>query len=725
VLRTFALALRDAERWDDAPLVGVNVFLGDAEHRGLSEAARELTTVATTEEYEGKRQEWATILEGELAKARDLQDETTLGFRELEQAVFATFLHSQPIGQKASTRDLLLMLGATRPDRIDLEKGLRRWAEVSWFLDEAGLAHTETTGGSRPLPKTWRLGSRPNLTQMHHDACTRVSADLIDAKLLAEVGKLKALTAGVRDLGVRTHILPDKPRDVEDDGDFHFAVLGPKAASSSGNPSAEARRFLDETTGPDRPRVYRNAFVLAVPSREGLKVARTRIRDYLGWEEVQHQLKDQDVDPIRQQTLASNLDGARRKVPEAIQLMFGVVVTVSEKNEAQAFKLTVTPGEPLFAQIKADARSRIQDTAISADALLPEGPYNLWREGEVSRLVKDLVGAFAQLPHLPKMLRSKEILDTLVQGAREGFFVLRATRPDQTVQTFWRQEPPEAALKEPGLEVVLPEAAELSEIPPGLLQPAALPGLWPGDVLPIQALRDYFAGGRVAQVARQGYEESVTIPHASAGVIEAAIGRAVEASQLWLTAGTASLCGEPVPTDLLAGDAALQLPPAPIPSSDVLPAQLPQAWGGNTTTAAALAEALSAKAGKTLPWNTVCGAINGAFQAGQLERSVDSGPWSCDRAGASTVRVRLPGKMLPPPPPPPPPPGVWVAQADLRPNQLQDLADQVGELTRAAVGFDLKFSLRIELSGQKPPPVNLVERLNKLLAEVTTELRLQ
>jgi hypothetical protein len=33
---------------------------------------RELANVAATEEYEGKRQQWTQILEGELAKARDL-----------------------------------------------------------------------------------------------------------------------------------------------------------------------------------------------------------------------------------------------------------------------------------------------------------------------------------------------------------------------------------------------------------------------------------------------------------------------------------------------------------------------------------------------------------------------------------------------------------------------------------------------------------------------------
>src|SRR5262249_24643415 len=140
VLRTFALALREAEPWDAAPLVGPNVFLSVPGDENLSEAARELTNIAATEEYAGKKQEWTSILEGELRKAHKIQADTTgLRFREVEQAVMATFLHSQPIGQKAQTRDLLLLIGHTRPDRINLEKALLRWAHESWFLDEEGL----------------------------------------------------------------------------------------------------------------------------------------------------------------------------------------------------------------------------------------------------------------------------------------------------------------------------------------------------------------------------------------------------------------------------------------------------------------------------------------------------------------------------------------------------------------------------------------------------------
>jgi hypothetical protein len=149
ILRTFALALRDAEQWDPSPLIAANVFLGAPGSAALSEAAQELTTVAETEEYEGKRQSWRGILEGELAKARDIQAEAAgLKFREIEQAVFATFLHSQPKGQKALTRELLLLLGHTRPDRIELEKALRRWSQVSWFLDDAAIADAEVAGRS-------------------------------------------------------------------------------------------------------------------------------------------------------------------------------------------------------------------------------------------------------------------------------------------------------------------------------------------------------------------------------------------------------------------------------------------------------------------------------------------------------------------------------------------------------------------------------------------------
>ena len=571
VLRTFALALRDAVKWDQSPLVGPNVFLTEPGKPGVSAAAREVSDVASKEEYEGKRQEWDKILEGELAKARTIQEEMSgLNFREVEQAVLATFLHSQPVGHRASLRDVTLLVSPTRPDKIQLEKALIRWAELSHFLDDQFTSEANPKAdGRREVPKFWRLGSKPNLKQMHSDACDRIQPELVEAKLLKTIEGIKNLTAGTTGTGykVKVHMLPDKPNDVGDDGEFHFAVLGPKAASSSGNPSAEARRYLDETTAADRPRVHRNAVVLAVPSRDGLEIARTRIRDYLAWEEVQSQLKEQKIDdPIRLETLILSLDTAKKEMPKAVQQAYNIVVTVSEPNEVQAFKLNIDSSRPLFDQIREDTRSRIQETAISFEALLPEGPYDLWRSGETSRRVKDLVGAFAQFPQLPKMLNRQAILDTILQGCREGQFVLRLVRPDKSFRTIWRQAPTDEDLKNPALEVVLPEHAELSHIEPSLIAPKILPGLWQSDETTVADLKAYFAGGRVVKLPREGYEEPVTIPKAGAQVVEQAVHDAVKAGMLWLITGPTSLLSEDIPPGILSDAATLQAPPPAIPA---------------------------------------------------------------------------------------------------------------------------------------------------------------
>ena len=239
---------------DESPLVSTNAFLFQSDADSISESARELTGVATSEEYEGKKQEWSAILQGELNKAKQIQGIIPgLRHREVEEAVFATFLHSQPIGQKAVLREIYSLVGHTRPDKIELEKALRRWTEVSWFLDEGAIADAELGGdGKKGLPKNWRLGSRPNLRQMHSAACDNVIPEVVEAKMLDEIQKVKSLTAGAGAVVGKVHNLPEKPKDIEDDGEFHYGVLGPKAASDSGKADAEARRFIDEKAGPIR-----------------------------------------------------------------------------------------------------------------------------------------------------------------------------------------------------------------------------------------------------------------------------------------------------------------------------------------------------------------------------------------------------------------------------------------------------------------------------------------
>ena len=91
--------------------------------------------------------------------------------------------------------------------------------------------------------------------------------------------------------------------------------------------SAEAKRFLDDTTGADKPRVFRNAVLLLTASKDGLSAAEARVRDHMAWERVLDELTPKSeeekkqkgtIDIARLQTLKLNIDKAKAKVPEAI-----------------------------------------------------------------------------------------------------------------------------------------------------------------------------------------------------------------------------------------------------------------------------------------------------------------------------------------------------------------------------------------------------------------------
>ena len=274
--------------------------------------------------------------------------------------------------------------------------------------------------------------------------------------------------------------------------------------------------------------------------------------------------------------------------------------------------------------------------------MLPGDPCDLWREDEQSRRVKDLVGAFAQFPKLPKMLRTREILDTVTDGVEAGIWVARLMRPDRSVQTFWRTAIDEPALADAGLELVLPKGATLSGIDPGLLQPGSLPVLWESDKVSVQQMYDYFAGGHTVTLPREGYEETLVIPKCEPAHIDAAVLQAVEQGLVWLTSGPASILSEPVPAGVLSAAATLRTPPARIPVDEIMAEAIPEAWQAGATNALAIATALSTRQGVTLPWPTVRAVIDDAIRAHWIKVGADGAPWPSDFAGARHVVLSVP-----------------------------------------------------------------------------------
>ena len=342
---------------------------------GVSEAVRELAGVASTERAEGNRVDWAPLLEAELARARQIQDELPAlrEGREAEQMVIAVFLHSQPIGHKAYTPELVRMAGSRAPDAIRAREGTAPLAGALLVPGRRGRGRGGAGGGgaaeilaarqpAEPAPDARR--GVPAAGEHRGGGGTSGGGD--PQGETAHGGRLsgrceRSLAAGVAE------------GTWGDDGSFRYVVPGPGAASESGKPSALAKRFLDEAGGPQRPRVHRNAVVLAVPSHGGLEAARAAVRALLGWDDVKKQLQGHQVDQAQHYRLIRRHHDARVRVPDAVRQAYSIVVTVNERNAVHAFKLAPGAG-PLFAGIKGDDRARIKETAVDAAALLPDGP---------------------------------------------------------------------------------------------------------------------------------------------------------------------------------------------------------------------------------------------------------------------------------------------------------------------------------------------------------------
>ncbi|MGH8728677.1 MAG: hypothetical protein ACREV9_11095 [Burkholderiales bacterium] len=180
----------------------------------------------------------------------------------------------------------------------------------------------------------------------------------------------------------------------------------------------------------------------------------------------------------------------------------------------------------------------------------------------------------------------------------------------------------------------------------------------------------------------------------------------------------------PLPPRLvLTVDAVLQVPPEPIGANQLLPANLPHAWKGEESTALAMAVTLSQKYSQTLPWGTVKQAIDGAIRARFLERLEGFPLWPCAYPDAGNLKLRVPKGEAPRAQERKA--GVKSAHAELRGNELQDLAEVIAEITKVAAGHDLKYFVRIELGGEKPAPESVVEDVNKALAKASAKLKLE
>jgi hypothetical protein len=761
MLRVLALATRAAEESDTAPLLGPAALLGkDAE---LSDAMVELVDKCKGEA------DWSKILVGELDKAKEVQGEfPSLKGRELEQAVVATFLHSQPRGQKAEPSDLHVLLAHAKLDVASLTEGLTKWRDRSWFLSEE--------------PGVWRLGTQPNLTHMHVRAIEKISSKptLIDDELRSRVRGARLADV---DPGVAPHNLPDSPRDVGDTPELHFVVLAPSCAADPGKPPApNVEAYFNDTSGPGNPRTYRNAVIAVAPDRSRLAGLRERVLRGLAWKEVETGDDAKMISELQKKELTRRRKDTEEGLPDAVRATYSVLLAINEEGAIES-KFLPPGSSTLFERAKQALidDERLLATSLDPELFLPGSYLELWSDGEKAKRAKELVTAFAQFPRLPRLLNPGVLQASLARGVREGKIVLQIPRGDGSMRMLWRVEPSAEDLSRPEAEVVPVAFAALHEIQPDLLLPDHCEGLWQADSAPLrlEQIEGFFDGTHAPQVT-------------SPEVIDKAVRASVQRGMLMARSDGKVFLRQAIPDGPLPHDLELMVPPPPVHGADLGPKELPEAWSERQAGLAALAKAISTRRGHSIPWVLMRDAVVEALAA-RLFEVVEDGSWPCGPDDMERVQFRIveiielnpaelvstatkevwanpaptigklkstletsKGRRLPDdvfrtavegalarglfalanPTKPLPigkafadvrvrmPKASLFAEAQLTAQQIQDFAAVVPDLKRAAAELEFSFRVTLTAEGEKPSE-ELVAELNKLLAGVTDKWRLE
>jgi len=602
----------------------------------------------------------------------------------------------------------------------------------------------------------------------------------IDDELKRRIRAVPPLKAA--DPGVRVHTLPQSPRDVSDDVQLHYLILGPECAMELGKPlPIAAEAYFNEKTSPQDPRIYRNNVLALVPEVSRMAGLREQVRRWLAWGLLKESGSFKLLTDQQKKRLPSRKREAANGLPEAVVGAYNILVAVDETGQvhAQPLRADRAVGGIPFDRIKATLAQdeRLVTTSLDPDLILPGSYLELWAEGETARRVTDLKEAFGQFPRLPRLLRPDSLFDTLTRGVRDGVVVLRLPRADGSVRTWWRISPDHDTLCRREMEVQPTNLAVLHNLEPELLEPEGVDGLWPVPTEPLRLgeSRAFFDGVRAPRLA-------------AADVLDAAVRTAVQRGALMARLDSDSLFREPLPDGPLPVALELLPPPPLIHGADLTPQALPEAWEDDQATLQAIADTLAARHGYNLPWTLLSQGVNEALQLRLFERVPESGPWPCSPAAADQVRFRRIEEIHLPPETVAAalgytsdttpalravketieerflgrevptalfvsavqaaiaqglvaeadewrrlatatdplavrihlPAAALLAEATLAPMALQKLAERVEQLLTIAP--ELAFSFRVTLSaeGQKPDPETL-QRLNELLAEIQPE----
>src|SRR5262249_8639265 len=152
------------------------------------------------------------------------------------------------------------------------------------------------------------LDLAPNLNRMHADALDRITLRAIDDELRTRIQRVRELSFTTD--GVRAYMMPASARDVEDNPDFRYLVLGTGCAVTPGQPvPASVASYTTVSPAPNPPRTNKTPLVPLPPDRTRLEGLREQVRRWLAWDIVQRSDDARTLSDVQRSRLRTELQG--------------------------------------------------------------------------------------------------------------------------------------------------------------------------------------------------------------------------------------------------------------------------------------------------------------------------------------------------------------------------------------------------------------------------------
>jgi hypothetical protein len=723
ILQTFALALRDADTFDESPVIGPQVFLKPTGGEGLSESLGRLAEIAR--ESNDENPNWPNSLRIDLPRAKlaQAQEAGSLTAREVEAACVTAFLFSQPVGEQADVSDIRWLVGAACEFPTVLNTGLIAYAGVSWYLDECEVA--DAAG----VPRFWRMGPKPNLRQVQEQykkETLKRAKDEFDEMVRNLKGNFYEPFA---DAGVNIYKLPKNPGNIEDNGEFAFVTLGADHAHAPGEALAtETAAFIEQGKSSASQRRFKNILVLLAPSRAGFAEAEQKIADHLAWIEVQ---KSKDFDELKsdqQAVVQKRIRDTKGEAQSAVRNALEIVIHLDETGKVMPHKITVGP-DGLYQELLGTKALRLFNERIDPDSIMPGGPYANWVNGQPFQPVEDLYKVFGRNPAMPKLLSRRVVLNTIELAVRKGILALRYVTPgDGSEVWFWKSEITVADWEKHS-EAWIAADATLSNVNAAAILPEALPGMWPDAAdaaVSLGQVCQWFDGQHHFQeTIEEDYVIDRPVPHADHAAVHRAIARAVQDGRLWLVSGEESMFLEEPGIHHFHAAATLRRPPARLAPVDLLPATLSAAWDKNTTTGGKLYSALRAERGLPWPKNQFLETLNAGLAQGFYACPGVSNDLK-DFSSVNDEAIVIENKAPPPTKPRPQPAhqGYESPEAELQIHELQDLEEHIDKINSLLSGCDMRVVVKIRAKTASTEKIKAVtELLGKIKKDWSNDLK--